>query len=238
MPAIQEPANTYSAAATAAIVSERFVKLATTANEAPLCTQAGAGEAGIGIAQNDADSGETVTIAVGWSIARLEVDGSGTSIAAQDPLKANASGIGVKAASGENVIAFALEPSVASGDIIPVVVVGPNSAISTASRGFATVSTTSGTVTTAQLTNAMVYTVHCSNASATALAIPAAASVPAGTVLIVYRSGGATAVTITPASGTIAGGATHAALDAVGDVASFIADVTGTTWLLGPRNIA
>lgn len=232
-----ELTNTISAEATAAITANRIVKLATTAKEQWKVTTSGAGEASIGVATNDAASGEIVTVAIANSVGRIEVDGSSSNIAAGDPLKANASGIGVKASSGDNTIAIALEPSTASGDIINCVVTGTNAAIGTTSTGFATVSTTSGTVTAVQLTNASVYTVDTTNASATALAIPGAASVPAGRVLIVKRTGGANAVTITPAAGTINGGASYNALDAVGDAAMFVGDGAGD-WKLMVRTIA
>ena len=47
---------------------------------------------------------------------------------------------------------------------------------------------------------------------------------------------GANAVTITPSGGTINGGANYTALDAVGDVATFVA--LGTDWVLANSTIA
>jgi hypothetical protein len=50
-----------------------------------------------------------------------KVNGSGTAIAAGDPLKTGASGILIKATAEDDiVVATALEPSTASGDVIEV----------------------------------------------------------------------------------------------------------------------
>lgn len=230
-------ANVISGTATAAITSNRIVKLATTAKEATRFTTAGAGEVAFGVAIVGVNSGDQVAVATAGAFVRLTVDGSGSAIAAGDPLKSDSVGRGVKAATSDNQIAIAMEPSTAAGDNILVLVTGPNAAIGTTSTGFATVSTTSGTVTASQLTIASLYTVDTTNASATALAIPGAASVPAGRALMVKRTGGANAVTITPAAGTINGGASYNALDAVGDCAIFVSDGV-SDWKLMVRTIA
>ena len=54
---------------------------------------------------------------------KLKVDGSGTAISVGDPLKSNASGIGVKAGTDkDHVGAIALEASTASGDLIEALI--------------------------------------------------------------------------------------------------------------------
>jgi hypothetical protein len=223
---------------TAAIGAGLIVKLDTTsAAEALEGTLCGAGEAAIGISTNEATaSGEAVNVAVLGSQVRVTAMGNSANIAVGDPLKSDASGKAVKASTGENIVALALDPATADNLLIRCIVIAPNSAVSAAATLALTVSTTSGTVTAAQI-NAAVHTfVNTTNASATALAIPGAASVPNGRILTVKRTGGANAVTITPAAGTIAGGASYASLDAVGDVATFVA--LGTDWVLSVRTIA
>lgn len=78
-------------------------------------------------------------------------------------------------------------------------------------------------------------TVFTSSTSAIALAFPAAAS-HLGKVINVIHSAGSSAITITPASGTVAGGATYASLDAAGDRATFLAK--GTEWVIIASTIA
>lgn len=229
---------TIQVTSTAAIGAALIVKLDTTSPAENLRgTVAGAGEAAIGISTNEATaSGEAVNVAVLGSQVRVTAMGNSVNIAVGDPLKADASGKAVKASTGENIIAIALDPATADNLLIRCAVVAPNSAVSSAATLASTVSTTSGEVTAAQLNAAIHVFVNTTNASATALAIPGAASVPNGRLLTVKRTGGANAVTITPAAGTIAGGATHTALDAVGDVATFVA--LGTDWVLANRTIA
>lgn len=86
---------------------------------------AGAGEAALGILQNDPDAeGEEAAVAV-IGISKAVVDGNSVNIAALDPLKVNASGHLVKAATDEDIfIAQALEASTADGDIIRVRLLG------------------------------------------------------------------------------------------------------------------
>lgn len=100
--------------------------------------------------------------------------------------------------------------------------------------------TTSASSTTAALTAAQVSGKHafitCSYAGAAALAVPAAATVTPGSTFTLKKTGSAGAITITPAAGTIAGGATHTAVDADGDVATFVA--LGTDWVLANNVIA
>lgn len=228
---------TISGIATAAITKSRAVKIGSgTTQQLLKLTQAGAGEASIGIAGNSASAAnEPVGVNVFGSLCYAEANGNSVNIAAGDILKADASGIMVKASTGENVVAIALEPCTADGDEIRVMVVAPNASISTVATLALTESTTSGTVTDAQLSASQHVFVNTTNSSATALAIPGAANVPNGRMLTVKRTGGANAVTITPAAGTIAGGASHNALDAIGDVATFIA--LGTDWVLANSTI-
>lgn len=78
-------------------------------------------------------------------------------------------------------------------------------------------------------------TLKTTSTSAIALAVPAASGLTGCRITIIH-SAGTNAITITPASGTIAGGSTHAALDAAGDLATFVA--IGTDWVLENNKIA
>ena len=81
-------------------------------------------------------------------------------------------------------------------------------------------------------------TVLVANTAAKTINLPAVASVPLGAELwVVKTGGGAYALTLDPnASETIAGGATHTALDADNDQACFVS--TGAAWLLKTSTIA
>ncbi len=90
-------------------------------------------------------------------------------------------------------------------------------------------SNTTGAITLANIISGNGYAyVDMSYAGAAALAIPGAAAVPGNSRIRVLKSGSAGAITITPASGTIAGGATHTAIDATSDTAVFVA--VGSDW--------
>lgn len=179
-----------------------------------------------------ADAGTGATIAVEGIV---EVGGSNVAINAGDPVYVT---LGATAAATNVVtinkyfLGFAATESsaAASGQLVRVQVEEftsePRRALSS-----------SGTTIT--LTAADLVGGHCTlkttSTSAIALAIPAAASYT-GCRLTVIHSAGTSAITITPASGTIAGSSTHAALDAAGDLATFVA--IGTDWVLENRSIA
>lgn len=76
--------------------------------------------------------------------------------------------------------------------------------------------------------------VRSTQSTSNALAIPAAASVPGARIRVVRTVTGA--CTITPASGTIAGGASHNSLDAANDWAIF--EAVGTDWVVNDSAIA
>ena len=74
-----------------------------------------------------------------------------------------------------------------------------------------------------------VHAIIASAAGTQAVAVPAAADC-AGYQFTLRKTGTAGAVTLTPAAGTLAGGATHAACDAQNDFATFVA--IGADWVL------
>lgn len=95
-----------------------WVKLASTTT----CNVAGAGEAAVGILINEPESGEAADIfalGVGYGM----VNGNSVNITYGDPLKSDASGIAVKAATDKDrIIGWALDASDADGDVIRVLV--------------------------------------------------------------------------------------------------------------------
>lgn len=94
----------------------RALKQTTTGTEDIVFAPAGAadGAACIGICIGDALTGEAVGCAFSGP-GMVEVDGSGTAIAANDFLKPGANGVLVKAAAGDHYIAQAMEPATAAG---------------------------------------------------------------------------------------------------------------------------
>jgi hypothetical protein len=217
---------TRSGLSTTDCVEGRALKRATTGTEDIKFAQAGAGDPASGICTGNSTSGEPVGNAyIGPGMA--EVLGNTVNIAAGDSLKASTNGCLAKALPGELAIAFAEEPCTEDNADIRIFIqrhiAGDSSSVFTSITG------ASGSVTAAGL-GIGGGAVFCSNNGVCALAIPGGASVRAGTRLIVYKTGTAGAVTITPATGTIAGGATHTAIDAQNDRAEFISD--GTNWLI------
>lgn len=93
--------------------------------------------------------------------------------------------------------------------------------------GASITSTTDESLTIAQLWNRFTQ-INASKSSAQALGIPGATNFPVGTRIRITRLVNASAVTVTPAAGTIAGGASTNTLDAVGDFSEFVAN--GTDW--------
>lgn len=113
-------ADVFSSTASATIEKFRFVKHTTTAEENYKCAPAGVGEKPFGISVSNADLGDPVGVCTS-SIGVLEVDGSSVAIAAGDPLKPAADGIGVKAATAADIYgAEALEPATAANVVIRV----------------------------------------------------------------------------------------------------------------------
>jgi len=95
------------------------------------------------------------------------------------------------------------------------------------SDGAVVTSTTDETLTVAQLRNRFTQ-INASKGSAQALGIPGAANFPTGTRIRITRLVNASAVTVTPVAGTIAGASSTATLDAVGDFSEFVAN--GSDW--------
>lgn len=116
----------FTAVAAESITINRFVDLAgTTANQLLKCSIADTTDKPFGVADNGGSSGDLISIITTGYEAMLEVDGSGTAIAAGDYLKPDASstGKGIKAGTDKDAYgAIALEPSSADGDIIRVLV--------------------------------------------------------------------------------------------------------------------
>jgi len=101
-----------------AVTKYRAVKETGTANGTAEAAQSGAGNRSLGIAvESRATGAADLPVAINGQ-GLMEVDGSGTPVAANDILKANASGIGVVASSGDEGIFLAAEPSSAAGDVI------------------------------------------------------------------------------------------------------------------------
>lgn len=118
------PDETKSLEANGSITKQRAVKHDSTAGK---IVQSTAGDASFGIAIDGASSGEDCRVAFkDGEAAAMEVNGSGTSIAAGDFLESDANGKGIKSApsSGTNaeVVAIAEEGSSADGDVIGVTI--------------------------------------------------------------------------------------------------------------------
>lgn len=120
---LHDPKGIITKVADAALATAfTLVKLKTTDPEK--VQQSGSGEAVFGILlQTAGASGDRVEVCTdGYCL--LKVDGSGTAIAAGDPIMAGASGVGVKLAGAAGtlrpVIGYACAPSTASGDLIPI----------------------------------------------------------------------------------------------------------------------
>ncbi len=107
-----------------------------------------------------------------------------------------------------------------------------------ATQLLATNSAVSGSGDTLTLTAARNISVIATKNGTQAFTLPTiAACGGAGAILFVRKTGTAGAITITAGSGnTIAGGATHATIDAQNDWAMFVA--IGTGWVLGINIIA
>jgi len=221
-----------SGIATAAIVANRFVKQGTTAAETYKFTAAAAGEYPFGVSVDDADAAaDPVAIEGAGKIGMLEVNGADSNIAAGDYLKPTTAGVGIKAASGDVAGAIAMEPATADGDIIRVAITGPW-VVGTPAAGeikMLYVDADGTAAITASHLTASVVPVELSFAGVVAVSIPAVTEATNGTIVRIHRTG-AGVVTITPASGTIGGSATHAQLDTSGQVLELWGDYANTDW--------
>lgn len=223
----------YSGAATAAVTKNRAAKQGTTANEDFKFTLAGVGEAACGIFVTSAASGEFVQVAFdGFGLAEVNANGAANNIAKGDKLKPSTNGVLVKALPGDLYIAEAMEPATTDAAYIRVYI---EQGVTSYQTQYTDASATPATVAATALGSGTAVIVA-SVAGIQTVNIPGGASVKAGTLILVKKTGSAGAVTLTPATGTIAGGATYATLDAQNDMAFFFSD--GTNWLLGPNNIA
>lgn len=233
-----------TAAPSANITAQTFARLTTTTANYDTCSVPTSGAAD-GVYTSDVSdytTGQRASIQTA-GIATLIVTGNGTggAIAAGDYLKPGTSGYGVLAAHGEVAGAKALDPATGAADIIRVEVhprtlaaYPPSDAVTDAT---ATV-TLSGSAAIKTIKTTAKYVLTCSYAGVVAVAFPGASSIPAGIIIRVKKTGAGTdAITITPASGTIVGGATYASLDTVNDVAEFISDGI-SNWALGSNDIA
>ena len=134
---------------------------------------------------------------------------------------------GKVAAAGSVVVGRALTATGASGGHLEVLMDAQPAV------GFTAAAATPATVSALGIPQ---HTIIASVAGAQTVNIPGGDVVPPGAILTVKKTGSAGAATLTPADGTIAGGATYTALDAQNDFASFYSD--GTNWVLLDSNIA
>lgn len=224
--------GTLTGVAAAALTALTFGKQSGSTNEVFEYDVATAGNSPIGIIADTTDSGAAVTLFSAGCTGRLLVNGNSVNIARGDFLKPSTLGYGIKATSGDVAGAIALEPSVADGDVINVMIIPPM-VVGTPAAG--TISTfyadTDGTaaVTTDHLLAGIAYG-NLSYAGAVALAIPATSAANNGKFILIERSA-AGAVTITPASShTINGAATHAVTAKAGEVLLLVSDFANTNW--------
>lgn len=206
-----------------AVVARRFVKLT-----GAQCDTAG--EAAYGVAVIDADAGGELSV-VKQGLAVVE---AGAAITAPALLTTTAAGKAITATAGQKVNGVAMEDAAGDGSFLKVEVIPP---LQTGAANALIVDATNTIAVTAAQMGSAHTRVIASVAGAAALAIPGADEVPAGTPLTVVKTGSAGAVTITPGAGTIAGGATHAALDAQNDWGTIISDGV-SDWKLAERVIA
>lgn len=201
----------FGGTAGAAIATNRFVKLNTPTATEMKVTNASAGDVAYGISADGVASGDPCPVFVD-GLGMLEVNANTVNVAAGDLLVPTGSaGIGVKASGAAVGYAMALEPATADNALIRVLI-GTFAPTPTASIE---ASASPTTITTYQLG---AYTVVDGSVDGTTtLNIPGASEVPAGTRMLVDKSGTAGAITITPASGTVDGSATLATVDAQND---------------------
>lgn len=117
----------FSAVAAAAIAGpKRFVVGSTAASGSRRVTKptdaTTAALVGVTDNGNTAIAAADDVLVINFCRAKLEVDGSGTAIAAFDALTTDAAGLGVKATTGDYVGAYALEAASGDGQIIDVMV--------------------------------------------------------------------------------------------------------------------
>lgn len=219
---------------TAAGVKWTIATMDTTAAEQTLFTTCVAGENPIGVFVDDYAVNAVASVATS-GIGRVTCSGNTNNIAVGDWIKATTAGVGILAAHGDPSVGIALEPCTAATTSIRVLIQPGAASYFPSSE---TDSAASVAITVADLRTGY-HSVTCSKIDgAVALSIPAAASVRAGTTLRVLRTAHASAITITPASGNIAAAGTHSTLDAINDLAIFVADPVGTNWYIDHSIIA
>lgn len=104
-----------------ACIAGRGAKITTTSAGARTCAMADAYERPLGVFAEDSASGAVANIIPNAGEFPLEVDGSGTAIAAGDPIKMTANGQGVKAEYMTGpIVGYALDPATANGAVIGV----------------------------------------------------------------------------------------------------------------------
>jgi hypothetical protein len=224
---------TLNAKASADVLPFRAVTVASAAEDFLTVSHATPSSVCFGFSTTDSPQGTPAGVAVN-GIGLAVVNGGTTSIAAGDLLKVGTSdGVLVKASAGDVFAARALEAASSDGATIQVVILtGGQAAVLNAGK---TIAGATGSLTQAEI-DGRSFTLVSSNNGVLALAIPAANSVGAGTRLVVLKTGTAGAVTITPASGTINGAATYAAIDSANDRAEFIP--VGNNWFILSSTIA
>jgi len=218
----------------AAVVAYTAAVFATSTKEQPLVATATSGIAN-GIFKDNKAVGEHAEF-VTYGMTKAKVTSTSVPIVALDFLKPSTDGKLVLAAHGEPCVAQALEPSSTNDENILVMVLGPS--IAAYPPGSETDTGASPTtLTVAELKRKNGYHYISDTSGATTLNIPGAASMPPGYRLKITRTD-ASALTVDAATGTVAGSATHTALDANNDTMILIADTEGDNWYIDHSIIA
>jgi predicted RecA/RadA family phage recombinase len=189
------------------------------------------GRAAVYTAVAGAANGERVCLAVEGQF--LFASASATEFAAGDLVYWDASeDLAVTAAGATATGDFLLGPAVAAKANGATTVLVELNGVG-ASRNAVIVSPTAWDATAALAKNDHV-TVVCNSAGAVAGTIPGAGPVNAGKMLtLVKTSGGAGAITVTPASGTIGGAASNNSTDANGDCLTVVSNGV-SDWVIVP----
>lgn len=210
-----------------ALAKNRLVKLDGTDNQV---IYADDGDEAIGVTEHSvAEAGEHVTVRTFTHT--FEVVAS-AAIALGDRLHTEDDGQVRTALAGEESPLVALQAATTAGDLIEAAYVptqGETPALVRIEDDTDTVAVTAGQM-------GAVHTVlDLGVAGTAALAIPGATEV-LGRLLTLEKTGSAGAITVTPATGDIAGGGTHAAVDAQYDNVTYLATQAG--WVIVYSTIA
>lgn len=192
------------------------------------------GQLGLGYSSGAMTTGQTKTV---WTVGTFDLD---KAILSTDvttvggPVWFDLTGQTVKGvpATGLWFLGFANEAATSATATVEVTM----SRFADEGPRYLAVSATPTTLAAADFMSKTLVVIQ-STAGAATVNLPAVATVPTGAVLIVRKTGSAGAITLDPASTeTIAGGATHTAIDAQNDFGIFLN--TGAAWILVDSEIA